>query len=126
MLTKCGLIWNEQDRKEVAKGVGKPASSGGEIEQSLKRLGGERIDLYQRHWPAEEGTLGDGGYGRQRGRAEEDPSPRDVLLGAVAIGDDRLETSTILSRDQGTDLLSHRGSMPRSHRLVNPLNASMH
>ena len=56
VFTKCGLIWNEQDRKEVAKRVGKPASIRGEIEQSLKRLGVERIDLYQMHWPAEDGT----------------------------------------------------------------------
>ena len=35
------------------------------------------------------------------GRAEHDPRPRHVLLGAVAIGHDRLETSTILSRDHG-------------------------
>ena len=30
-----------------------------------------------------------------------------MLLGAVAIGDDRLQTSTIFSRDQATDDLSH-------------------
>jgi aryl-alcohol dehydrogenase-like predicted oxidoreductase len=56
VFTKCGLIWNEQDRKEVAKRVGKPASIRGEIERSLKRLGVDRIDLYQMHWPAEDGT----------------------------------------------------------------------
>jgi aryl-alcohol dehydrogenase-like predicted oxidoreductase len=56
VFTKCGLIWNEQDRKEVAKRIGKPASLRGEIEQSLRRLGVERIDLYQMHWPAEDGT----------------------------------------------------------------------
>jgi aryl-alcohol dehydrogenase-like predicted oxidoreductase len=27
-----------------------------EVEQSLRRLGVERIDLYQMHWPAEDGT----------------------------------------------------------------------
>jgi aryl-alcohol dehydrogenase-like predicted oxidoreductase len=56
VFTKCGLIWNEQDRKEVAKRIGKAASIRGEIEQSLRRLGVERIDLYQMHWPAEDGT----------------------------------------------------------------------
>ena len=59
--------------------------------------------------PRRAGRLGD----RQPlGRAEDDPSPRHVLLGAVAIGDDRLQTSTILSRHQGTDVLSHAPSMP--------------
>jgi hypothetical protein len=33
-----------------------------------------------------------------------------LLLGTVAIGDDRLQTSTILGRDQGTDGLSHMPS----------------
>ena len=40
--------------------VGAPASIRREVEASLKRLGVERIDLYQMHWPAEDGTkLGD-------------------------------------------------------------------
>jgi aryl-alcohol dehydrogenase-like predicted oxidoreductase len=56
VFTKCGLIWDEQDRTAVAKRVGKPESLRREIEQSLRRLGVERIDLYQMHWPAEDGT----------------------------------------------------------------------
>jgi hypothetical protein len=38
-------------------------------------------------------------------------------LGAVAIGDDRLETRTIFSPKRGADGLSHRGSVPRSRAL---------
>ena len=56
VFTKCGLIWDEEDRKAVAKRVGARASIRGEIERSLRRLGVERIDLYQVHWPAEDGT----------------------------------------------------------------------
>ena len=56
VFTKCGLIWDEQNRTAVAKRVGRPESIRGEIERSLKRLGVERIDLYQVHWPAEDGT----------------------------------------------------------------------
>jgi aryl-alcohol dehydrogenase-like predicted oxidoreductase len=56
VFTKCGLIWDEEDRAAVAKRVGAAASIRGEIERSLKRLGVERIDLYQMHWPAEDGT----------------------------------------------------------------------
>jgi aryl-alcohol dehydrogenase-like predicted oxidoreductase len=56
VFTKCGLIWDEQDRTAVAKRIGKRDSIRREIEQSLKRLGVERIDLYQVHWPAEDGT----------------------------------------------------------------------
>jgi aryl-alcohol dehydrogenase-like predicted oxidoreductase len=56
VFTKCGLIWDEQDRTAVAKRIGRRDSIRREIEQSLKRLGVERIDLYQVHWPAEDGT----------------------------------------------------------------------
>jgi aryl-alcohol dehydrogenase-like predicted oxidoreductase len=56
VFTKCGLIWDEQDRTAVAKRIGRPESIRQEIERSLKRLGVERIDLYQVHWPAEDGT----------------------------------------------------------------------
>jgi aryl-alcohol dehydrogenase-like predicted oxidoreductase len=56
VFTKCGLIWDEQNRAAVAKRVGRPESIRGEIERSLTRLGVERIDLYQVHWPAEDGT----------------------------------------------------------------------
>ena len=38
------------------------------------------------------------------GRAEDDPSARHMLLGAIAIGHDRLETSTIRSRHKGQTL----------------------
>ena len=56
VFTKCGLIWDEQDRTAVAKRVGARESIRGEVERSLVRLGVERIDLYQVHWPAEDGT----------------------------------------------------------------------
>jgi aryl-alcohol dehydrogenase-like predicted oxidoreductase len=56
VFTKCGLIWDEQDRTAVARRIGRPDSIRKEIEKSLVRLGVERIDLYQVHWPAEDGT----------------------------------------------------------------------
>ena len=56
VFTKCGLIWDEQDRSATAKRVGRPDSIRQEVERSLARLGVERIDLYQVHWPAEDGT----------------------------------------------------------------------
>jgi aryl-alcohol dehydrogenase-like predicted oxidoreductase len=56
VFTKCGLVWNEQDRLAQALRIGKPESLRQEVEQSLTRLGVERIDLYQMHWPAEDGT----------------------------------------------------------------------
>jgi aryl-alcohol dehydrogenase-like predicted oxidoreductase len=56
VFTKCGLTWDADDRKAPPRQVGAPASLRRELEASLKRLGVERIDLYQMHWPAEDGT----------------------------------------------------------------------
>lgn len=56
VFTKCGLIPDPADRNAMPKQVGAPASLRHEIEGSLRRLKVERIDLYQMHWPAEDGT----------------------------------------------------------------------
>jgi aryl-alcohol dehydrogenase-like predicted oxidoreductase len=56
VFTKCGLIWDENDRNALPKQVGAPDSIRREVDQSLRRLGLERIDLYQMHWPAKDGT----------------------------------------------------------------------
>ncbi|MER8962692.1 aldo/keto reductase [Mesorhizobium sp. M0701] len=56
VFSKCGLIWDENDRQALPSKVGAPASIRREVEASLKRLGVARIDLYQMHWPAEDGT----------------------------------------------------------------------
>ena len=49
----CGT---SEDRLAQALRIGEPASLRREVEQSLTRLGVEQIDLYQMHWPAEDGT----------------------------------------------------------------------
>lgn len=56
VFTKCGLVWDPRDRQAPPRQVGAPASIRREVEASLRRLGVERIDLYQMHWPAEDGT----------------------------------------------------------------------
>lgn len=56
VFTKCGLIWNEADRLASPRQVGARDSIRREVEASLKRLQIERIDLYQMHWPAEDGA----------------------------------------------------------------------
>jgi aryl-alcohol dehydrogenase-like predicted oxidoreductase len=56
VFTKCGLIWDENDRQAAPQQIGAPASIRREVEGSLKRLGVERIDLYQMHWPAKDGA----------------------------------------------------------------------
>jgi aryl-alcohol dehydrogenase-like predicted oxidoreductase len=56
VFTKCGLTWDANNPMEMAKRILKPESIRRECEASLKRLGVERIDLYQFHWPDESGT----------------------------------------------------------------------
>jgi aryl-alcohol dehydrogenase-like predicted oxidoreductase len=54
VFTKCGLVWNET--KQGPDNVLAPASIRREVQDSLRRLGVERIDLYQVHWPPTDGT----------------------------------------------------------------------
>jgi aryl-alcohol dehydrogenase-like predicted oxidoreductase len=56
VFTKCGLVWDERDPEAEPRCVLRPDSIRRECEASLRRLGVERIDLYQFHWPDEEGT----------------------------------------------------------------------
>jgi len=56
VFTKAGLVWDERDRAAPPRRVGDPVSLRREVEASLRRLGVERIDLYQMHWPPEDGT----------------------------------------------------------------------
>lgn len=46
--TKCGILWNDKREKVVHL---KRDSVRRECHDSLRRLGVERIDLYQMHWP---------------------------------------------------------------------------
>jgi aryl-alcohol dehydrogenase-like predicted oxidoreductase len=56
VFTKGGLVWDPADRTLAPRRTGDPASLRNEVEASLRRLNVERIDLYQMHWPAEDGT----------------------------------------------------------------------
>jgi len=56
IFTKCGMIGDPAKPSEFPKRVGAPSSIRHELEGSLKRLRVERIDLYQMHWPAGDGT----------------------------------------------------------------------
>src|SRR6266545_4429347 len=56
VFTKGGLVWDDKDRSVRPRRVGAPESLRREVDASLRRLGVERIDLYQMHRPAEDGT----------------------------------------------------------------------
>jgi aryl-alcohol dehydrogenase-like predicted oxidoreductase len=56
IFTKCGLVWDERNPEAPPRQVLAPESIRRECEASLRRLGVERIDLYQFHWPDQSGT----------------------------------------------------------------------
>ncbi|MDB5864099.1 MAG: aldo/keto reductase [Betaproteobacteria bacterium] len=56
IFTKCGLVWDANNPMSPPRRDLTPASIRRECEASLERLGVERIDLYQFHWPDETGT----------------------------------------------------------------------
>lgn len=56
VFTKGGLVWDQRDRMADPRRTLEPALIRREVEASLSRLGVERIDLYQFHWPDETGT----------------------------------------------------------------------
>jgi len=51
VFTKCGMIWDESGKVDYSL---KAASIRREVENSLRRLQVETIDLYQIHWPVDE------------------------------------------------------------------------
>jgi aryl-alcohol dehydrogenase-like predicted oxidoreductase len=56
VFTKCGMVWDEPGPQAEIRRVLTPDSIRAECEASLRRLGVERIDLYQFHWSDEIGT----------------------------------------------------------------------
>lgn len=71
VFTKCGLIWDEREPMKQSKRVLAPASIRAECEASLRRLGVERIDLYQFHWPDESGVAIEDSWAALTGLADE-------------------------------------------------------
>jgi len=57
VFTKCSLVWDERRPGEPPRRVGSADSLRREVDDSLRRLGVERIDLYQMHWPADDVPL---------------------------------------------------------------------
>ena len=60
VFTKCAMVWDEQGT--VRKTLD-PQSIRRECEASLRRLGVDAIDLYQIHWPTDDVTDIDDGWG---------------------------------------------------------------
>jgi aryl-alcohol dehydrogenase-like predicted oxidoreductase len=56
VFTKCGLVWNASNRMEAPRRDLRSDIIRAECEASLRRLGVERIDLFQFHWSDQTGT----------------------------------------------------------------------
>ncbi|WFU51177.1 aldo/keto reductase [Sinorhizobium terangae] len=56
VFTKAGLVWDEENRNALPARIGDAKSLRREVEDSPRRLDVEVIDLYQMHWPANDGT----------------------------------------------------------------------
>ena len=56
LFTKCGLEWDPADRMRAAERVVTPRTVRHGIEDSLRRLGVDTVDLFQIHWPDDQGN----------------------------------------------------------------------
>jgi aryl-alcohol dehydrogenase-like predicted oxidoreductase len=59
VFTKGGLVWNPDDRRAQSRRTGEAASVRRGVEDSLRRLGVDAIDLYFMHWPADDVPIED-------------------------------------------------------------------
>jgi aryl-alcohol dehydrogenase-like predicted oxidoreductase len=64
VFTKCGQVWDENNRMGSNVQNLDPASIRRECEASLRRLNIERIDLYQFHWPDQTGVAIEDSWGQ--------------------------------------------------------------
>ncbi|MGH2721814.1 MAG: aldo/keto reductase [Actinomycetota bacterium] len=55
VFTKCGIVWEGSGRDAAIRHIAEPGSIHRECEASLRRLGVERLDLLQLHWPPDDG-----------------------------------------------------------------------
>jgi len=62
IFTKCGLVWDAKRQGSEVRRLLTPESIRRECEASLRRLQIDRIDLYQFHWPDDEGTPVEGSW----------------------------------------------------------------
>ena len=69
VFTKCGLVWDEGDTSVT--NVLAPESIRRECDTSLRRLGVERIDLLQIHWPTWDGTPVEDSWATMAGLVDE-------------------------------------------------------
>jgi len=94
IFTKCGLEWDAADPMRAPERIFTPHTVRHGIEESLRRLGLEAVDLFQIHWPDDQGNpveeawaemvkLREEGKARAIGVSNFDP---DLLARCEAVG----------------------------------------
>lgn len=71
LFTKCGLSWDEKNPMGEIRRDLRPATIRRECEASLRRIGVDRIDLYQFHWPDDTDTPVEDSWGEMGRLVEE-------------------------------------------------------
>ncbi len=85
VFTKCGLVWDERSRMGEIRRDLRPGSIRRECEASLRRLGVDRIDLYQFHWPDDTETPVEESWG-EMARLVEDGKVRWIGVSNFDVG----------------------------------------
>jgi aryl-alcohol dehydrogenase-like predicted oxidoreductase len=115
VFTKCGLGWDAADPMRSAKRVVTPSTVRHGIEDSLRRLGLDSVDLFQIHWPDDQGNpveeawaemvkLREEGKARAVGVSNFDP---DLLAGIEPVGhvDSLQPPFSLIQRETAAELL---------------------
>jgi aryl-alcohol dehydrogenase-like predicted oxidoreductase len=66
VFTKGGIVWDPDNPLAPGKRIARPDSLRRDCEASLKRLGVERIDLFQIHWPDASGVAAEDSWAEMR------------------------------------------------------------
>lgn len=135
IFTKCGLIWDASKPMVQALRVLKPESIRAECETSLRRLGVERIDLYQFHWPDESGVAIEDSWGEMARLVEEGKvrlggvSNFNVALlekcEAIRHVDSLQPPFSLIRRDAGADVLSWCGEHKTGVICYSPMQSGL-
>jgi aryl-alcohol dehydrogenase-like predicted oxidoreductase len=105
VFTKCGLRFDPNDRLKPAQRNSRPAFIREELENSLRRLGVERIDLYQFHRPDETGTPVEESWGEMSRLADEGK------VGAIGVSNYTVELLDRCEKVRHVDSLQPRFSL---------------
>ena len=115
VFTKCGLAWDDAAPMRAARAVVTPQSVRAGAERSLRRLGLDHVDLFQIHWPDDEGNeiepaweemlrLHDEGLARAVGVSNFD-TPLLERCQALGLVDSLQPPLSLISRETASELL---------------------